>query len=269
MGLSSQDLNTYHDAGYLFYDQPILNKDEIEAVLDEIAIVKRGESALPEHLIQREGVNTEGHANPDEINPIRKLSRLSYCLPTFEKLASDPRIVDPIESIIGPDIKLYSDEYFCKNPARNGQAFKPYRWHQDATNYSFFTPLDAVVTCWIALDAATPENGCMQFIPHSHVFGSIAPQHREMFIKHPVLEKSVFAPREPGHAVFHHGLNFHSSGPNQSDKPRRAIAFHYMSAKTIYIGIEDDQLRQSVEGDVDKKDFRFMSIRGREYPNCV
>lgn len=269
MALSPQALQAYNDDGYFFHDQPILDAEEIAAILEEVDQITAGRSALPDYLIQLEDARSAADCAPTADNPVRKLSRLAYHLPAFEKLARDPRIIDLVESIIGPDVKLYSDEYFCKNPARGGKAFKPYKWHQDATNYSFLTPLDKVITCWIALDAATPENGCMQFIPRSHVFGSIAPQHRERFMKHPVLPEPVDAPREPGYAVLHHGLNFHGSGPNQSDRPRRAIAFHYMSADTLYIGIDDEQLRQSVQGGDMSDDFRFMLIRGREHALCV
>src|SRR5204863_2902465 len=113
----------------------------VVATIDGIA---RGEIAFPGFLIQLEDDRTGDAATPTAENPIRKLQSLSYFVPLFEKLAKDPRIVDAVESIVGPDIKLYTDEYFCKNPARGGKPFQPYAWHQDATNYSFFAPLDNI-----------------------------------------------------------------------------------------------------------------------------
>lgn len=266
MSLSPDELKTYHDDGYLFYDRRILDENEIATVLDEIDHVISGETEFPPYLMQRESGAT---SESTEDKPVRKLQGLSYMLPSFEKLAKDPRIVDVIESIIGPNIKLYTDEYFSKNPAQDGKPYGPYRWHQDATNYPFFAPLDKVVTCWIALDQATPENGCMQFIPRSHGFGAIAVPQRASFLAHPVLDEPVYAPRDPGFAVFHHGLNFHGSDANQSDKPRRAIAFHYMSADTLYMGVESEDLRRIVQvGDL-SNDFRFMLIRGQEFESRV
>ena len=49
-------------------------------------------------------------------------------------------------------------------PAHVGRE-KP--WHQD-TAYFVMEPIDLVLGTWIALDAATPENGCMHVIPGSH-----------------------------------------------------------------------------------------------------
>ena len=42
-------------------------------------------------------------------------------------------------------------------------------WHQDAT-YFGLAPFEHV-TAWVALTDSTPENGCVQIIPHSHTTG--------------------------------------------------------------------------------------------------
>lgn len=267
MPLTPDELKTYHDDGYLFYDQPLFGADEIDAILAEVDKIMTGETEVPPYLVQLESHGSAANQKPSEANPIRKLQGMTYVVPFFENLAKDPRIVDLVESILGPDIKLYTDEYFCKNPARNGEPFKPYNWHQDATNYPFLLPPTNVTTCWIALDAATRENGCMQFIPKSHRFGAVPNQYRGQFLKHPDLDEPVYAPREPGYVVFHDGLNFHSSDQNHSTKPRRAIAFHYMRSDTLYTGIENEDLRRIVQAGDMREDFRFMPIRGRERPN--
>jgi len=264
MGLSDELVQQYHEEGFIFPDERLLSEEEIQDLLNEVDRICSGETKVPPFLVQLENFKSTEDEQPTEENPIRKLQSMSYVVPAFEKLARDPRIVDKVESILGPNIKLYTDEYFCKNPARDGKAFNPYRWHQDATGYNFFAPLDNVITCWIALDRATPENGCMQFIPKSHIYGSIPVQRRASFLKHPILADPIYAPIEPGCAVFHHGLNFHGSDSNQSDKSRRAIAFHYMRADTLYLGIEEESQRKVTQVGNLGNDFRFMLIRGQE-----
>ena len=47
-----------------------------------------------------------------------------------------------------------------------------------------------------------------------------------------------------GHVHFHHALTWHMSHGNQSKRPRRAIAIHYMTEQTVY---RNDKLRHPVE----------------------
>jgi ectoine hydroxylase-related dioxygenase (phytanoyl-CoA dioxygenase family) len=267
MKLSTEELKTYHDDGYLFYKNRILSDEEIKSTLSEIDRIIAGDIAFPDFLKQLEDHSSVEKSKPTEANPIRKLQGLSYFLPTFEKLAKDPRILDPIESILGPNVKLYTDEYFCKNPSRAGSTYKAYPWHQDAPG-NFF-PTHTYATCWIALDPATPENGCMQFIPRSHIYGQIRDKFVTKFLQHPVLEKPIYAERPAGYAVLHHGLNFHSSQPNRSSKSRRALAFHFISADTHYTGVPEGQDVRITQPTDTSDRFRFMLVRGREFANCA
>lgn len=255
----------YREIGYLIHDEPILSTDGVAEVLRELELVIAGKSALPANRLGVE--NEELPISPD--NPVRKVTGLSYFLPFFERMAKSPAIVDRVKALIGPDVKLYTDEYFMKNPAREGQAFAPYGWHQDAVNYDFFAPLDGFVTCWIALDEAKIENGCMHMIPRSHTLGPIGKTRRQSFVDHPCVADPEPAEVKPGYAVFHDGLNFHCSHPNRSSLPRRAIAFHYMRAETRYLGIEKQNLRDFVECNRVSDPYRFMLISGREFANSV
>ena len=86
---------------------------------------------------------------------------LSYD-PTFIKYAQDSEILNMATQLIGPNIALWNMSFFAK-PAKNG---KKTPWHQDGQ----YWPIRPLATCtvWIAIDSATRENGCMQFIPGSH-----------------------------------------------------------------------------------------------------
>ena len=44
----------------------------------------------------------------------------------------------------------------------------------------------------------------------------------------------VSCPVKKGHVHFHHSLTWHGSGANVSNRPRRAIALHFMTEETIY-----------------------------------
>ena len=86
--------------------------------------------------------------------------------------ATLPPILDLVEQILGPDVILWGSQVFCK-PAQVGREVP---WHQDGE----YWPIRPLATCsvWIALDPATPENGCMRYLPGSHAVGSAYP-HRD------------------------------------------------------------------------------------------
>ena len=132
--------------------------------------------------------------------------------------------------------QLFGPEATCSffhainKPARIG-AETP--WHQDA---SYWPPhLDfRSASIWVPLQEATLENGCMQFVPGSHLSEEVLP-HRSLndddrihanelrpeMMDH--VRGAVACPLPPGGATFHGGFTLHYTGPNRSDAPRRAI----------------------------------------------
>jgi ectoine hydroxylase-related dioxygenase (phytanoyl-CoA dioxygenase family) len=84
---------------------------------------------------------------------------------TWMDLAADPRILDLVEALIGPNILLYYSMLMMK-PARSGA---PAPWHQDL---AFFVHDRArLVACQVYLDDSTAENGCIRVVPGSHRLG--------------------------------------------------------------------------------------------------
>jgi ectoine hydroxylase-related dioxygenase (phytanoyl-CoA dioxygenase family) len=93
----------------------------------------------------------------------------------------------------------------------------------------------AHLTCWIALDDASRENGCLQYVPGSHrwdllpktglagdmhaIEQVLTPEQRERFT--PI---AVEFPK--GYASFHHPLMVHGSSANLSERPRRGAVLN-------------------------------------------
>ena len=69
-----------------------------------------------------------------------------------------------------------------------------------------------------------------------------------------------------GHCMFHHGHNMHRTGANQTPHRRRGLALHYMPAETKYLGARDEDHRIKLEAEQPEGGFRFMLIRGQEFP---
>jgi ectoine hydroxylase-related dioxygenase (phytanoyl-CoA dioxygenase family) len=105
-------------------------------------------------------------------------------------------------------------------------------WHQDA---AYWSPelLYTSVSIWVPLQEATPENGCMEFVPLSHNLDVLRHQsiNNDPRIHglelHPDESKHVAnkstCPLPPGGATFHGPYMLHHTGPNTSQIPRRAL----------------------------------------------
>ena len=157
------------------------------------------------------------------------------------RVARNPKILDAVESILGPDILMWSCEYFIKE-ANSTQIVS---WHQDLT-YWGMDGSDHEVTAWVALSPATTASGCMKFVPGSHT-ESLVP-HRDTFADNNLLsrgqeiavevdeEDAVAAELQPGQMSLHHGRLFHASGPNTSDDRRIGLVIRFIRPDTPAAG---------------------------------
>jgi hypothetical protein len=129
---------------------------------------------------------------------------------------------------VEPDLIDSWGHMICK-PPRVGDSLP---WHQDEA-YWHPALIYRALGCWMPLDDATPQNGCMKFIPGSHRGDIVAHRHVNddpltpaLFVEvEPEAEAhAVLAPLPAGGAIFHHSRTLHASGPNTTEKVRRAYS---------------------------------------------
>ncbi len=254
MALTTEQKQRFKEDGYLVI-RNMLTPEEAAALKWRADQIASGEMKhVPEQWIQVEPAIQRGEAEPESrVESIRKLWNLVPYDGVMRAHATNPKIVDVIVDLIGPDVKLYGDQLFMK-PPRHGSRKE---YHQDSQSWKQIVPYE-LVSCWAALDDATLENGCLWVIPGSHKWGLVG-KAREREIEQKALsaqwENEVPVELKAGDCSFHHSLLLHSSHANHSSKRRRGYATHYMSAKLKYIG------------DGTKPD--YMSIRGQEFQGCV
>ena len=264
MALSAAQKRHFAECGYLPYGR-VLSAAEIEELRQRSEDIAKGDmDHFPSRYIQLEATFRGGGAETDRLDQVRKMTHLCYFDALFEAVARKAEIVDAIEDLLGPNIKFYCDQLMMK-PRFNGTVTD---WHQDSVAWPQFAPQDQV-SCWVALDDATIDNGCMTVLPGSHQWGPIGRQERVQFLKHPLVPEPVAVELEAGFCMFHHGLNFHRTGANSTPHRRRGLALHYMRAETMYLGIEEEQQRLMTECEQPRGIFRFMLIRGREFAGRV
>ena len=166
--------------------------------------------------------------------------KLHVRCPWARDLVEDPRLLDVMESLLGPDILVYTSTFFIKEP--NTDAITA--WHQDATFFGL-QPYEHV-TAWVALSEASIEAGCMEFIPGSHRWGQLAHGQTALpgtinagarSISAPMdTSTAVFAPVRTGQVSLHHTLIAHNSPPNRSNDRRIGFGISYVPTSLSHSG---------------------------------
>ena len=162
---------------------------------------------------------------------------------------TDPRVLDLVEQLIGPDIILWGSQVFCK-PARTGREVP---WHQDGQ----YWPIRPLATCsvWIALDDVDAENGCMRYIPGSHASRTVY-RHRVSDRAGIVLNQELDAPEidltstrddclRAGELSLHDVYLVHGSAPNRSLRRRAGFVIRYMPATSRFDRTSDRRQSQA------------------------
>ena len=89
------------------------------------------------------------------------------------RIVQHPAILDAVEDLIGPNIRLFHLSVWPKNPRDPAYV----SWHQDATYFGLEPALQ--VTAWVALTDASIAAGCMEVIPGSHKLGQLNHAERD------------------------------------------------------------------------------------------
>jgi hypothetical protein len=140
MLLSETQIGQYREQGYLA-PLPVMPEAEAAGLRDELERIEGGMG---------------GPLRGD----LRHKSHLLF--PFLAELVRHPRILDPIEDLLGPDILCWTSNFFIKEAAAPSFV----SWHQDSTYWGLSEP--DVVTAWVALTPSNAVNGAMAVIPGSH-----------------------------------------------------------------------------------------------------
>ncbi|WP_247742727.1 phytanoyl-CoA dioxygenase family protein [Shimia sp. R9_1] len=214
--LSQHQQSQYWDDGYLF-PLDVMPAAEAEEWRAELETIERDwlTANLPLPLNSYKRVNSH------------------VVLPMAARLASDPRVLDIVESVLGPNILVWSAEFFIKESKT--EAFVS--MHQDLT-YWGLGEIDGLVTAWIALSPATKASGCMEFVrgshknpilPHTDTHGAdnLLSRGQEIAVDIPDADRTAIE-LQPGQMSLHHGLTIHGSGPNSADDRRIGFVIRYI-----------------------------------------
>jgi hypothetical protein len=133
----------------------------------------------------------------------------------FRRLLTTGALVQVASALLGEPAVLYKEKINYKLPG--GAGYAP---HQDAPAYLF---VDAHVSCMVAVDDATVDNGCLEVVSGMH--HELLAMDEVGCIRADVVESMDWAAVEvaAGQTLWFHSRTPHRSGPNRSAVARRAL----------------------------------------------
>ncbi|HMR84712.1 MAG TPA: phytanoyl-CoA dioxygenase family protein [Niabella sp.] len=236
--LTKEQVSFYKENGFLVIED-FLDANELEEWRNAVmnAIDERHGMKIPGKNIQvgmEDGINEDAGYFSKVFDQLLNLWQTSEAM---KKLMLDPRIGKMAAELAGVEgIRIWHDQALIKRPWAN-----PTSWHLDTPFWSFSDR--RALSIWVALDDATPENGCLYFMPGSFketTFENkgIGKNMDGIFSVYPQFSKapSFCGNMKAGSCSFHNGLTIHGAGANMTNGYRRAMTCAYMPEGNVYNG---------------------------------
>ena len=224
MKLTPEQLEQFDRDGYLFFPSHF-TPEETRNLTD----------AVPELYSRREDYNVREKGK----DAVRTNFAAHLYSEPFAKLARHPRMIEPVESLLGE--KLYMHQFKI-----NGKmAFEGdvWQWHQDYGTWlnDDHMPTERAMNIAIFLDDVTEHNGPLMFIPGSHRKGVVEAKHDLTTTSYPLwtvdnnlirqlVQRAggktggIVSPKGPaGSMILFHSCLVHASGSNLSPFDRVSV----------------------------------------------
>lgn len=220
--LSNEQLTQFHDEGYVLIDG-VLTPDEVAMLIDALEAIERTDEP------GSGGYGWAGHR-------VTTIHNIPLQPAPLSSIVSYRPIVRIVEQLIGAPVRVTGGLLMDKDPNHNWGI----GWHQDNGIYIDCIPpgepqdvrgglpvlstkameLERNVTCRLALDASTPENGGLYVLPRSHRTNLQGPDKPfERFAP----EKGIGVRQTPGSVLCYAPLLLHRSEKSESPTSRRRV----------------------------------------------
>ncbi len=231
--VGTKEADFYRENGFLVVENGF-SSHEIEALNAEAAAICRGDRGREINGLLP---GLEGESDAEVLQRHLCIHFPDKVSPLMREHLGHPTLVNILTNVIGPNVKCMQSMLFIKAAGKPGQA-----WHQDE---DYIPTRDRSLTgCWIALDDATVENGCLWVIPGSHKPGVLWPMKFhddkrfdcawESYDYPYTDDMAVPVEVKAGSVVVFNGYTLHRSLPNRAQSGyRRALVNHYMSAESL------------------------------------
>ena len=222
--LDDEQVASYHEQGYLAGVR-LLSDDQVEVLRGQLRPLIDGS-----HPGRQLFYEYHSNESPDPSRVLFHALGAWRISPAFHDILWNPAFTLPASQLLDGKVRFWHDQLFCK-PAEHGGVVA---WHQDYSYWTRTRPM-AHLTCWIALDDAMADNGCLQYIPGSHrwellpvtglagdmdaIQAVLSEEQRRQF-------RPVAIELKKGQCAFHHPLMVHGSYENRTTRQRRATVIN-------------------------------------------
>lgn len=259
-GLTDQQQRDFERDGYLVVRGLLDPEQDLQPIIDEYAAVLDGlvrglvadgtlaqdyaELPFPQRFMRV--VAETGETFAQHFDPALPQSGVLSTTPMWQgpavfDLLTHPRLLDVVESVIGPEITVNPVQHVRIKPPESllpagddaalGRV-KATSWHQDNGVVTEDADESEILTVWIPLTTATERHGCLTVQPGSHL-GDIlthcpgGPSGLE--IPESVLSRDGAQPlpMQPGDILLFHRRTAHASLSNVSDEIRWSLDLRY------------------------------------------
>jgi len=171
--LTAEQKDLYETEGYLVLPG-LLSQEELQPIKDSLSGKVEGIA----RQLAEQGLITDLHEDAPFEHRLAKLfeglSEVEFNKvgrswrerrPGFYDLMSNAKILDAVESLIGPE--LFANPVYNVRPKVPNVAAGAVPWHQDKSYWPDANS-NPVITVWIAIVDADEENGCLHICPRTH-----------------------------------------------------------------------------------------------------
>lgn len=212
--LDPNEVRFYKDYGFL-YLPGLLSEESARVLREEVLDIMEVLRLTRERLTQSRG-------SADKLRQTTQYLRGSR----LDAFVNSENLRSIASQLVEGEATLYMPFTAVKAGGGGGR----FHFHQD-NQYTRHEPGSGSINIWFALNDMTPENGCLQVVPRSHLHGTLESVVSGDGDSH---QKVTFEPEEflpvrmrAGDAIAFSRLTVHGSGPNVTDDPRVAYAIQF------------------------------------------
>jgi ectoine hydroxylase-related dioxygenase (phytanoyl-CoA dioxygenase family) len=165
----------------------------------------------------------------DKHGRVVRLSNIWDRGPLFREAVTSPEVLDPLESLLGPNIELIRNRHNHATLRVAGEGTEYF--HRDVMQWT-----RTIVTVLFYLEETTVENGCTVMIPGTHLLpglGSLPLAQDEGIQRAGILDQAVPVPMPAGGLLAIDSLVMHSAGKNHTDGTRLSMTVGYHSVDEL------------------------------------
>ena len=224
--ITAEQLEHFQQRGYVVLRE-YLSGAEVAEMLSEVH--RFIDDVIP--TLASEEAFYEDKSRPETLKQIHRMCEYDSF---FTQQMTGPRFLPLAQALLQADVVVKNMQYFNKPPLV-GEPTPP---HQDG--YYFMLEPNEALTMWLALEQVDEENGCVRYIPGSHLTG-MRPHGKSGTLgfsqgiqdyTEEDIQREEPIPAEPGDLIIHHAMTVHRANGNHSEfRHRRAMGMVYYSAE--------------------------------------